>query len=132
MQRSCVVADVNIVAVDNKDSHDIVGVALHPCGNLLELGLKRSCVEKIASGVATVDCVVHQMCFSLYHADAVIELSGDPECLIATSIAWDNKGRVVGADLGDVAVFTVAELSVAIARLRIGWGSSCACRRAGR
>jgi hypothetical protein len=53
---------------------------------------------------------------ALEHTDTIVQLIDDTEFLVASGIPRDGKGGVVGAHLGDVAVFPVAELRVVVAR----------------
>ena len=61
------------------------------------------------------------------HSDAIIQLVGDRELLVATSVVGNRESGVVSADLCDVAVFPVAKLRVVVARLRVRRGRRAAC-----
>jgi hypothetical protein len=49
------------------------------------------------------------------HANAIIELIDNAVFLVARCIVLDRKGRVVGADFGDVAVLPVAKFWIVVA-----------------
>lgn len=77
--------------------------------------------------MAVVDGVVDPVGFTLDHANTIVELLFNTIDLIGSSIVLIIEGRIVSADLGDVAVRSAAKLGVAIARLCVGRG----CRAAG-
>ena len=90
-------------------------MGLHPGGDGPEIGLCGPGIEDVAGGVAVIDCVVDEMGLALEHADAVVELGENGEVLVGGGVVVEDEGGVVGGDLGDVAVGTVAEGEVAIA-----------------
>lgn len=57
----------------------------------------------------------------LTHANAVVQLIGNWEFLIATGVTLPYKRIVVSRDVGDIRVRPVAEFWIAIARLSIRW-----------
>ena len=82
-------------------------------------------VEKVTGGVAVGDgagggIIVR---FACEETDAVVQLVEDPEFLVGRCIVGGYKGTVVGADVGYVAVFSVAEFGIVIACLGVcGYG----------
>lgn len=77
--------------------------------------------------MAVVEGVVDPVDLALEHADTIIQLIDDSKFLVACSISGDGKGSVVGAHLGDIAVFPVAKLGVVVARSSIAHSRSTAC-----
>ena len=117
LNRSGVVSNIDIVAVDDQDGDDVVRVCLYPFSDGGELRLKGTSIEDLAGGMATVDSIVDVVRLSLDHANSVVQLVIDTQSLIGSDVTPPDKGRVVGTDFGDVAVLATAELWVAIARL---------------
>lgn len=82
-------------------------------------------VEDVTGGVAEEDRAVGDVGLDLEHADAVVELVDDIVGLVGGGIVGLDEGRVVSADLGDVAVFAVAELDVQVAGRLVGGLRAC-------
>ena len=57
--------------------------------------------------------------FACEETDAVIQLVEDPEFLVGGCIVGSYKRTVVGADVGYVAVFSVAEFGIIVAWLGV-------------
>lgn len=63
------------------------------------------------------------VCFACDETDSVIQLVEDAEFLVGRCIVGGYKGAVVGADVGYVAVFSVAEFGIVVACLGVcGYG----------
>lgn len=58
------------------------------------------------------------------HANAIVELGGHIKHLVGGEIARTDEGTVVGGNVGDVAVFPLTELGMAVAGDRI---CGCGC-----
>ena len=69
--------------------------------------------------MAVIDRVVDEVGLALEHTDAVVELVEDAEGLVGSGVVGGDEGRVVGGDVGDVAVFTGAKFGVAVAGLSV-------------
>ena len=78
-------------------------------------------VEEVAGGVAVGDgaCGGIVVGFACEETDSVIQLLEDPEFLVGRCIVGGYKGTVVGADVGYIAVCSVAELGIVVACLGI-------------
>jgi hypothetical protein len=50
------------------------------------------------------------------HADTIVQLINNTQFLVASSVPRDGKGSVMGAHLGDVAIFPVTEFGIVVAR----------------
>lgn len=69
------------------------------------------------------DCVVGRpVHLSLQEAYAIIQLVCHVQGLVGSYATFLDEGRVVATDLGDVAVFALAQLRVVVARLSVGDG----------
>lgn len=55
------------------------------------------------------------MRFALNTTDSIIQLGGDIEDLVACCVAMDVEGTVVGHDIRNITVLSIAELGVSIA-----------------
>lgn len=75
--------------------------------------------------MTVVHGAVDDVGLSLQHADAIVELGGHIEVLVAGGVQGDGKGAVMSADVGYVAVGPGTELWVAITGLA-GWNWRCA------
>lgn len=65
--------------------------------------------------MTTVNGAVDIVRLALNHANAVIELNGNSAVLVGGEVARFVESRVVGTNLGDVAVLAVTELRVVVA-----------------
>ena len=78
-------------------------------------------VEEVAGGVAVGDSARGGIVvgFARDESDTVIQLVEDAEFLVGRCIIGGYKGAVVGADVGYVAVFSVAEFGIVVACLGV-------------
>ena len=82
-------------------------------------------VKEVAGGVAVGDGVCGGVVVGLacQETDTVIQLVEDPEFLVGRCVVGGYKGAVVGADVGYIAVFSVAEFGIVVACLGVcGYG----------
>lgn len=122
-----VVAYADEVGVADEEGDDVVGVCGDPAGDVCEVFLRGAGVEEVAGGVAVEYCVVDPVGLALQHADAVVELVGDAQGLVCGGVVGVDKRGVVGADIGDVAVFAGAKFGVVVARLGVCGGGGGRC-----
>ena len=119
---------VRVVAVAQHDGDDVVRVIGHPLPDLREPVGDGTRVKQVACRVAEVRLggILGPLDLGLKEADAVVELHLDRKLLIGARVARTDKGGVVAAHVGDVAVLAGAELNVIIARLCVGglWDAS--------
>lgn len=110
-----VIAGVDEVFVSEEDGDHLETMFVEPAFDFGQVCFESACVQFVAARVAEHDCVVHIMRFALDTTDSIIQLGGDIEDLVACCVAVDVEGAVVGYDISNIAVLSIAELGVSVA-----------------
>lgn len=112
---------VRVVAVLQQHGHDVVRMCVHPLGHLAQPVGDGPGVQQVARRVAEVRhrAVGRKLHLRLQEPHAVVQLRLDRQLLVGPRVARPHKGRVVAADLRDVAVLARAKVDVVVAGLRV-------------
>lgn len=134
---------VRVVAILQQNGDHVVGMGVHPRVHLAQPFVDGAGIQQVAGCVAEVrhGAVGRELHLGLQEAHAVVQLRLDVQLLVGARVAGPHKGRVVAANLRDVAELARAQLDVVVAGLRVsrlrhsggrGRGVGAGGERAGR
>lgn len=92
------------ITIANEESHDVEWMCADPFSDVGEVRFCATSIEQAARCVAVVDSVIDEVCLSLEHTYAIVQLRNDAVILIRSCVVGVDEWRIVGGDVRNIAI----------------------------